>query len=88
MTAPRKARRPVMLDAVLRYRGRHVARLSFEADPDIPGELREHLLAAMMREHRRGPVYIKDYGLDLWRRGVDKDPLKPWTSFTDVPRTR
>jgi hypothetical protein len=78
-------RNPISLNAALRYRGRDVERnLRIEADPAMPDELRQHLLAAMMRVHRRGPIHIESYALDLWRPGVDLDLSHPWMTFTDV----
>lgn len=80
MTTPRLGRRnPITLDVKVIYgRSRVVDTLRIEADPDWPGDLREHLLAAMLRKDDRGPMWIEQYELRVWRVGIDRSTTVHW----------
>lgn len=80
MTAPRLGRRRrITLDVHVVHRGDQVVdKLRIEADPDFPDDLREHLLAVMLREDNRGPVHIEDYAMRLWRVGIDRIDRPHW----------
>lgn len=83
MTGPRP--RKVALDVVVRHRAwRIVERLHITADPNDAIELRLHLAASMRRVDSRGPEWIKEYVLEMWRTGIDRNPQRPWSRFATI----